>query len=329
MDTQTLVIVLIAVVILVAVAVVLVVSRRRAPTDTAVAPPSGRLARTAAALGAALHHAWDSGIEARTWEELEEALIASDVGVESAGDIVAAVRASRPDSADEARQILSDQLKTVLTRDDRDLTLDGDPSVVLMVGVNGTGKTTSIARLGSRLMNEGNSVLFAAADTFRAGAGAQLRTWGDRLGAEVVGGQEGGDPASVAYDAIGSARAKGVDVVIVDTAGRLHGKKNLMSELSKIHRVSAGERGQVDEVLLVLDATGGQNGIVQVEEFSNAVPVSGIVLTKLDGTAKGGIVIAVERQLGVPVKLVGLGEGIDDMEPFDPDRFVTELLEQS
>jgi fused signal recognition particle receptor len=170
-------------------------------------------------------------------------------------------------------------------------------------------------------------VILAAADTFRAAAGAQLETWGDRLGVDVVGGQEGGDPASVAFDAISSARAKGADVVIVDTAGRLHGKKNLMAELSKIHRVAAGEGGSVDEVLLVLDATAGQNGIAQVREFSDAVPVSGLVLTKLDGTAKGGIVIAIERQLGVPVKLVGVGEGVDDLAPFDPDRFVEELME--
>ncbi|HEY4606107.1 MAG TPA: signal recognition particle-docking protein FtsY, partial [Acidimicrobiia bacterium] len=209
----------------------------------------------------------------------------------------------------------------------RELHLVGDPSVILVVGVNGTGKTTTIAKLAARLEGEGKKVILAAADTFRAAAGAQLQTWGDRLGVDVVGGQEGGDPASVAFDAISSARAKGADVVIVDTAGRLHAKKNLMAEMSKIHRVAAGTRGAVDEVLLVLDATAGQNGITQVREFSEAVPVSGIVLTKLDGTAKGGIVIAIERQLGVPVKLVGVGEGIDDLVPFDPDRFVDELLE--
>jgi fused signal recognition particle receptor len=172
-------------------------------------------------------------------------------------------------------------------------------------------------------------VILAAADTFRAAAGAQLQTWGNRLGVGVVGGEEGGDPASVAFDAISSARARGVDVVIIDTAGRLHAKKNLMAEMSKIHRVAAGTRGEVDEVLLVLDATAGQNGIAQVREFSEAVPVSGIVLTKLDGTAKGGIVIAIERQLRVPVKLVGVGEGIDDLVRFDPDRFVEDLLEGS
>ncbi|MEX1135239.1 MAG: signal recognition particle-docking protein FtsY, partial [Acidimicrobiia bacterium] len=229
----------------------------------------------------------------------------------------------------EVRTQLARQLRLELGDKERELHLVGDPSVILVVGVNGTGKTTTIAKLAARLEGEGKKVILAAADTFRAAAGAQLQTWGDRLAVDVVGGQEGGDPASVAFDAINSARAKGVDVVIVDTAGRLHAKKNLMAEMSKIHRVAAGERGTVDEVLLVLDATAGQNGIAQVREFSEAVPVSGIVLTKLDGTAKGGIVIAIERQLGVPVKLVGVGEGIDDLVRFDPDRFVEDLLEGS
>ena len=201
--------------------------------------------------------------------------------------------------------------------------------MIVVVGVNGTGKTTTIAKLGSRLDSEGKSVLLAAADTFRAAAGEQLKTWGSRIGIAVVGGQEGGDPAAVVFDALASARSKGTDVVIVDTAGRLHDKRNLMAELSKIHRVADGDGGQVDEVLLVLDATAGQNGLTQVSAFSKAVPVSGIVLTKLDGTARGGIVIAIERRLGVPVKFVGIGEGVDDLVPFDPNSFVTELLEQA
>jgi fused signal recognition particle receptor len=220
-------------------------------------------------------------------------------------------------------------LRAELGSKDRGLHLEGNPAVILVVGVNGTGKTTTIAKLAARLQNHGSGVVLAAGDTFRAAAGAQLETWGDRLGVKVVSGQEGGDPASVAFDAIGSARARGDDIVIVDTAGRLHAKKNLMAELGKIHRVASGDRGRVDEVLLVLDATGGQNGVTQVREFSAAVPISGIVLTKLDGTAKGGIVIAIERQLGVPIKFVGLGEGIDDLVPFDPDSFVADLLEQS
>jgi fused signal recognition particle receptor len=196
--------------------------------------------------------------------------------------------------------------------------------VVLVVGVNGTGKTTTIAKLAKRLLDGGRTVTLGGADTFRAAAAEQLETWGERLGVRVIRGQEGSDPASVAYDTIDSARARGVDVVIIDTAGRLHGKKNLMSELQKIHRVSGGE--SVGEVLLILDATAGQNGLTQVSEFSQAVPISGIVLTKLDGTARGGIVIAVERTLGVPVKFVGVGEGLDDLQPFDPGSFVEALI---
>ncbi|MGI9610626.1 MAG: signal recognition particle-docking protein FtsY, partial [Acidimicrobiia bacterium] len=213
--------------------------------------------------------------------------------------------------------------------EERGLALGGSPSVVLVVGVNGTGKTTTIAKLAYWLKGESRTVVLGAADTFRAAAGAQLEEWGNRLGVSVVSGQEGGDPASVAFDAVASGRAKGVDAVIIDTAGRLHGKTNLMDELGKIHRVAAGDRGQVDEVLLVLDATGGQNGIAQVSEFANAVPLTGVVLTKLDGTAKGGIVLAVETELGVPIKFVGVGEGMEDLIPFHPDSFVTELLEGS
>jgi fused signal recognition particle receptor len=260
---------------------------------------------------------------------LEEALLGADVGVEATSSVVAGVKAANPETPADARLELARQLRAALGDGDRDMHLEGSPAVILVVGVNGTGKTTTIAKLAERLKREHKSVILAAGDTFRAGAAAQLETWGDRLGLVVVSGESGGDPASVAFDAIGAARARGTDVVIVDTAGRLHGKKNLMSELGKIHKVAAGDRGQVDEVLLVLDATGGQNGVTQVREFTAAVPVTGIVLTKLDGTAKGGIVIAVERELGVPVKFVGLGEGIDDLVPFDPDEFVADLLEQA
>ena len=269
------------------------------------------------------------GLDEETWSELEEALLSADVGLEATTSVVAGVKAAAPETPDDARRALSSRLRAELGQKDRDLHLDGEPAVILVVGVNGTGKTTTIAKLAARLKGDGHDVVLAAGDTFRAAAGAQLETWADRLGVQVVSGQEGGDPAAVAFDAIGSARAKGMDVVIVDTAGRLHAKKNLMAELSKIHRVSSGDRGEVDEVLLVLDATGGQNGVTQVREFAAAVPISGIVLTKLDGTAKGGIVIAIERQLGVPIKFVGLGEGIDDLVPFDPDTFIADLLEQS
>jgi fused signal recognition particle receptor len=252
-------------------------------------------------------------------------LIAADVGASAANEIVGRVRELKPESVAAANDALAATLKGELAGKDRSLHLEGSPAVMVVVGVNGTGKTTSIAKLAKRLLDGGRTVTLGAADTFRAAAAEQLTTWGDRLGVQVVRGQEGGDPASVAYDAVESARAKGVDVVIVDTAGRLHGKKNLMSELQKIHRVAGGDA--VSEVLLVLDATAGQNGIAQVIEFTKAVPLSGIVLTKLDGTARGGIVIAIERTLAVPVKFVGTGEGLGDLAPFDPDSFVDALLE--
>jgi fused signal recognition particle receptor len=332
MDVIPFVLLLIAIV-LVLITAVIVAGRRRlldepAPGIEAETRPS-RIGRSAAALGASLRRAWGAGLDDNTWVELEEALLAADVGIEATTSVVAGVRSSAPHTPGEARAALAVQLRSVLGERDREMRLDGVPAVIMVVGVNGTGKTTTIAKLAARLQQAGKRVLLAAGDTFRAAAGAQLEIWADRLGVEVVSGQEGGDPASVAFDAIASARAKGADVVIVDTAGRLHAKRNLMAELEKIHRVAAGERGEVDEVLLVLDATGGQNGVAQVREFASAVPISGVVLTKLDGTAKGGIVIAVERQLGVPVKFVGLGEGIDDLMPFDPDVFVADLLEQS
>jgi fused signal recognition particle receptor len=326
------IVLLVVFIAIVAAAVVIGAGVRRRPAGddglVATARPS-RIGKTAAALGASLRRAWGGGLDDHTWVELEEALLAADVGLEATTSVVAGVKAAGPETADEAREALATKLRSELGDKDRKLHLEGAPAVVLVVGVNGTGKTTTIAKLASRLIGSGKSVVLAAGDTFRAAAGAQLETWGDRLGIQVVSGQDGGDPAAVAFDAIGSARAKGTDVVIVDTAGRLHAKKNLMAELGKIHRVASGDRGEVDEVLLVLDATGGQNGVAQVREFASAVPLSGIVLTKLDGTAKGGIVIAIERQLGVPIKFVGLGEGIDDLVPFDPDGFVADLLEQS
>lgn len=290
--------------------------------------PRPRLAKAASALGSALRTAWGSGLDDRTWDLIEEALIAADLGVVPSSEIVSSVRKKSPDNVDEARRLLGDQLRTVLRDRDRSINLHGAPAIVLVVGVNGTGKTTTIAKLAAKLVDEGRSVMLAAADTFRAGAGQQLKTWGDRIGVGVIGGQEGGDPASVVYDAIESARARSIDVLMVDTAGRLHGKKNLMSELAKIHRIAGGDEG-VAEVLLVLDATAGQNGLAQVAEFARTVPISGVVLTKLDGTARGGIVITIEHQLDVPIKLVGLGETVDDLESFDPDRFIDALLEQS
>jgi fused signal recognition particle receptor len=242
--------------------------------------------------------------------------------------VVSEVRSSKPETADAARLALSEALRSEFDAGRRGIDLDGSPAVVLVVGVNGTGKTTTIAKLARSIESGGSHVVLAAADTFRAAAGEQLKTWGDRISVPVVAGQEGGDPASVAHDAISSARARGADVVLVDTAGRLHGKKNLMAELAKIHRVASNE-STVSEVLLVLDATAGQNGLTQVKEFADTVPLTGIVLTKLDGTAKGGIAVAVENDLGVPIKFVGLGEGMDDLEAFDPVTFVDAMLEMS
>lgn len=324
---QTEILVLIAVVAVLLLAAILFWSRRRPATP----PSSGRenrLSLSAGALGAALRRAWGAGLGQDTWEDLEEALLAADVGVEATNHIVSAVRNASPTTPEQARTALARQMVAELGGGDRSLHMTSRPSVVLVVGVNGTGKTTTIAKLAKRLSDDGMTVVLGAADTFRAAAGNQLKTWAERVGVDVVAGQEGGDPASVAYDTLASARAKDADVVIIDTAGRLHGKKNLMEEMKKIHRVASGD-GQVDEVLLVLDATAGQNGLAQVRQFADAVPLTGLVLTKLDGTARGGIVIAVERQLGVPVKLVGLGEGMDDLEPFEPDTFVSAILEDA
>jgi len=301
--------------------------QRRHREETRV-DSSGGLTKTASVLGAALRGAWDSGLDDSTWDEIEDGLIAADVGVEVSARVVGALRSARPATTDDARQFLAGLLTSELDDAPRNLRLDSKPSTVLIVGVNGTGKTTTVAKLSARLKGDGLMVLVGAGDTFRAAAGEQLEVLADRVGVDVVTGQEGGDPAAVVFDAISAAKARDIDVVLIDTAGRLHGKKNLMGELKKIHRVAAGD-GEVDEVLLVLDATAGQNGLAQVREFGEAVPLSGIVLTKLDGTAKGGIVIAVEKELGVPVKFIGLGEGINDMEPFDPDSFVGALLEQS
>ncbi|MEX0699863.1 MAG: signal recognition particle-docking protein FtsY [Acidimicrobiia bacterium] len=288
---------------------------------------SGRLGQTRSALGEALDRVFrSSNLDNRFWEEIEEALVAADVGVAGAAGVVERVRRAKPDDVSEARTTLRHELESVFAGADRALHLDGLPSVILVVGVNGSGKTTSIAKLAGRLLTEGKRPLLVAADTFRAAADAQLRTWAERVGVPVVAGKEGSDPASVAFDGLAAARARDKDVVIVDTAGRLHSKQHLMAELAKIRRVLERDGARVAESLLVLDATTGQNGIVQVREFAQSVGLTGIILTKLDGTARGGIVVAVEQELGVPVKFVGVGEGIDDLIPFDPAEFVTELL---
>ena len=294
-----------------------------------------RLGRSRAALSRGL-----SGLLARgadddeAWDELEEALLSADVGVATATELVERLRTrARAERATgpELRELLRAELLEAVGSSDRSLALDlleehQRPGIVLVVGVNGTGKTTTVGKLALALAEEGKQPVLVAADTFRAAATEQLVIWGDRVGAPVVRHQQGADPAAVAFDGLASARARGADVLLVDTAGRLHTKTNLMEELRKLRRVLEREGGQVREVLLVLDATTGQNGLAQARQFTDAVGVTGVVLTKLDGTAKGGIVIAVQRDLGIPVKLVGLGEGAHDLAPFDPDAFVDALL---
>ena len=303
--------------------------RRTLDTDTMALPEDQAdvRKRPGSQLGSALRQAWQRGLGDDAWADIEEALLAADLGLEGAEAVMSRARSSNPTTVDDAKAALHEALLAELEGPNRELHLDGSPSVILVVGVNGTGKTTTVAKLAHLLGENGQTSVLAAADTFRAAAGEQLRTWGERVGSRVVTGDEGADPASVAHDALSAARAGETGVVIIDTAGRLHAKGNLMAELSKIHRVAGGD--DIDEVLLVLDATAGQNGLVQVREFAKTVPLTGIVLTKFDGTAKGGIVVAVERELGVPVKFVGVGEGLGDLQPFEPSEFVDALLEGS
>ncbi|MEV0192419.1 signal recognition particle-docking protein FtsY [Kitasatospora purpeofusca] len=268
-----------------------------------------------------------------TWEEIEDTLLTADVGVAPTQELVERLRTRvkvlGTRTPDELRALLREELVELIGKDAdrtvRSTKHEEGPAVVLVVGVNGVGKTTTTGKLARVLVADGRSVVLGAADTFRAAAADQLQTWGERVGARTVRGPEGGDPASVAFDAVKEGIAEGVDTVLVDTAGRLHTKTGLMDELGKVKRV-VEKHGPVDEVLLVLDATTGQNGLVQARVFAEVVDITGIVLTKLDGTAKGGIVIAVQRELGVPVKLIGLGEGADDLAPFEPGAFVDALI---
>lgn len=263
--------------------------------------------------------------------DLEELLVVSDVGAPTAEKVVKAMKKltweRRFRKGDEARAGLVEILSKLLKVGDPELKLTTRPSVILMVGVNGVGKTTTIGKLAHQLRNEGKSVLLCAGDTFRAAAAEQLAIWAERSGAEIVRHEEGSDPAAVVYDGLCAAKARGSDVVIIDTAGRLHNKQNLMNELNKIRRIIDRELPEADvETLMVLDATTGQNGLIQAKQFLETSGLTGIVLTKLDGTAKGGIVFAISSELGLPVKYVGVGEGMDDLIPFDPTTFVEALF---
>jgi fused signal recognition particle receptor len=272
-----------------------------------------------------------SGITGETWDELEEAMIRADVGVRTTTALLEELRKVVGERGiTEPDQLLAElkaELKARLAVGDRSLVFEpGRPNVWLFVGVNGVGKTTSIGKIGRQQAGLGRSVVMAAGDTFRAAAAEQLGAWAERSGADLVRGEEGGDPSSVIYDAVQRAGSRGSDLVLADTAGRLHTKVNLMEELRKVRRVADREPGKVTEVLLVIDATTGQNGLTQAKEFADATDVTGIVLTKLDGSAKGGIVLAIHEELGIPIKLVGLGETVVDLVEFDPDEFIEALF---
>ncbi|MFD9245956.1 signal recognition particle-docking protein FtsY [Streptomyces sp. NPDC059556] len=318
-----------------------VVAEPAAPEIEIPEPTAGRLVRLRARL-ARSQNSLGKGLltllsrehlDEDTWEEIEETLLTADVGVAPTQELVERlrerVRVLGTRTPEELRALLREELVTLLGPDlDRTVHTESPsdvPGVVMVVGVNGTGKTTTTGKLARVLVADGKSVVLGAADTFRAAAADQLQTWGERVGARTVRGPEGGDPASIAFDAVKEGIAEGADVVLIDTAGRLHTKTGLMDELGKVKRV-VEKHGPLDEILLVLDATTGQNGLIQARVFAEVVDITGIVLTKLDGTAKGGIVVAVQRELGVPVKLIGLGEGPDDLAPFEPGAFVDALI---
>ena len=304
------------------------------PTAGRLVRLRSRLSRSQNALGKGLLTLLSrEHLDEDTWEEIEDILLTADVGVAPTQELVDGLRARvkvlGTRTPQELRTLLREELlKLVGTDVDRTVKTepeDRKPGIVMVVGVNGTGKTTTTGKLARVLVADGRTVVLGAADTFRAAAADQLQTWGERVGAHTVRGPEAGDPASVAFDAVKEGKEMGVDVVLIDTAGRLHTKTGLMDELGKVKRV-VEKHAPLDEVLLVLDATTGQNGLVQARVFAEVVDITGIVLTKLDGTAKGGIVIAVQRELGVPVKLIGLGEGADDLAPFDAEAFVDALI---
>jgi fused signal recognition particle receptor len=305
-----------------------------APTDGRLDRLRGRLAKSQNTLGRSMLGLLGGGdLDEDSWEAVEDTLLIADLGPVVTESVVTSLRSrmassnvsTETDVRAVLREVLISALHPDLDRSIKALPHDNKPSVLLIVGVNGTGKTTTVGKLARVLVADGRRVVLGAADTFRAAAAHQLQTWASRVGAEVVSGAEGADPASVAFDAVDKGIETGADVVVIDTAGRLHTKTGLMDELGKVKRV-VSKRAEVDEVLLVLDATIGQNGLPQARVFAEVVAITGVVLTKLDGTAKGGIVFRVQQELGVPVKLVGLGEGPDDLAPFEPAAFVDALL---
>lgn len=305
-----------------------------APAEGRLDRLRGRLSKSQNTLGRSMLGLLGGGdLDEDSWEEVEDTLLIADLGPVVTESVVSSLRVkmasarvrTEADARAVLREVLIDELQPDLDRSIRALPHADKPSVLLVVGVNGTGKTTTVGKLARVLVADGRRVVLGAADTFRAAAADQLQSWASRVGAQVVRGPEGADPASVAFDAVDTGIASGADVVVVDTAGRLHTKTGLMDELGKVKRV-VGKRAEVDEVLLVLDATIGQNSLPQARVFAEVVNITGVVLTKLDGTAKGGIVFRVQQELGVPVKLVGLGEGPDDLAPFEPAAFVDALL---
>ena len=272
-----------------------------------------------------------SSIDEEFYEDLEEILVMGDIGINATSSILENLKKQVAErhikNPAECKQLLIDSIKDQMRVDSTEYAFEDRKSVILVIGVNGVGKTTSVGKLAGKLKDQGKKVILAAADTFRAAAGEQLALWADRAGVELIGGQAGADPASVVYDAVAAARARNADILICDTAGRLHNKKNLMEELRKIYRILEREYPEAYlETLVVLDGTTGQNALVQARQFSEVADVNGIILTKLDGTAKGGIAVAIQSELDIPVKYIGVGESIDDLQKFDADAFVNALF---